>query len=585
MGQSLSREYLTRIVNDWDFYVDECFRQMKWPKQALTAYERAMFHDMAFGHPRRVICAPRGIGKTYGVTMLATWRLRRDRNRRIIIVNYNDKYAGKTLFLIREMLESLPFLQDLAPKGQDVDNRLSFNVHGASPNRQPSVSVGSINASLESMRAHSIFFDDVETKKNVITVEGRETLKAQTNEGTNIIYPASTDAVDAPEIIVTQTPKHDESIVRTFKDRGFNVFCYPLLVPAEGEPGPYILAPAAERLMQGLAPGTLLVPRFSPAEVAERRAAKHEFWREQQQAVSLGGLEERPLSLSDLIVYDFPPPPGKLPLSVSWGTSNNNGSTKLSIPCLGFGNDALHGPIFVDKEFANPFVTKAAIDPSGKGKDKTGIAIGSTLGGMVFVHLVDGLPGGVDEPTIEKLVLLLKQYRVQEVVFEKNFDTTGIYQQTLETLIHRHHAPPGDPLFPEGWTCRVEGIHSTRNKEDRIITSLQSIMGSHRLVMHPQTLRPDLREEDSFYNELQYQIANIKQTEKRDGKVVRSVLREDGKIDALAMLVTALQQFRRLEPALQRQTAIERDLDRERPITPGPRAAFAGRSDYRRVRH
>jgi len=63
------------------------------------------------------------------------------------------------------------------------------------------------------------------------------------------------------------------------------------------------------------------------------------------------------------------------------------------------------------------------------------------------------------------------------------------------------------------------------------------------------------------------------------------VLREDGKIDALAMLVTALQQFRRLEPAIQRQTAIERDMDRERPITPGPRAAFAGRSDYRRVRH
>jgi len=572
----MTREYLTRICTDWNFYIDECWRIMKWPTAALTPYERAMFNDMAFGHPRRVISAPRGIGKTYGVTMLATWRLRRDVNRRIIIVNYNDKYASKTLFLIRSMLDTLPFLRDLAPRGSDVDNRLSFNVHGAMPNRQPSVSVGSINASLESMRAHSIFFDDVETKKNVITVEGRETLRAQTNEGTNIIYPASTDSIDPPEIIATQTPKHEESIIRVFEDRGYNVFSYPLLVPGKGEPQPYRLAPAAERLIADKPAGTNLVPRFGPAEIAERRAAKLEFWREQQQAVSLGDLEDHPLSLNDLIVMDFPPPPGKLPLSVSWGTSNHNGSTRLDIPCMGFENDGLHGPVFIDKEYASPITVKAAIDPSGKGKDKTGLAIGSTLGGFVYVHCVMGLPGGVDEPTVERLVLLLKQYRVQEVVFERNFDTTGIYHQTLEAMIDRHKVEHGDAAFPDGWFCRVESVHNTRMKEERIVTSLQAIMGSHRLVMHPSTLKPDLREEDSFHNELQYQIANI--------AVERECLPLDDKIDALAMLVTALQTFRKMDPAKQRVMALQRELDELAPPTPGPRSVFTGRSDYRKRR-
>jgi hypothetical protein len=50
------------------------------------------------------------------------------------------------------------------------------------------------------------------------------------------------------------------------------------------------------------------------------------------------------------------------------------------------------------------------------------------------------------------------------------------------------------------------------------------------------------------------------------------------------MLVTALQTFRKMDPAKQRVMALQRELDELAPPTPGPRSVFTGRSDYRKRR-
>lgn len=571
-----------RLALDWDYFLTAFWEEMRLSQRALTEYERMCFRFGACGDPlvpqstrRRVVLAFRGAGKTTGITApVPCWRWYRESlvgpvRREIIISSKNDREVIKLAAFIRQALGTCTFLKHLAPSRTDVDNRTCFNIAGRAPGKQHSLTVGSIAAALEGGRAHTIIADDIETKKNAATAEGREELQRQASEFTNIIYPdAPVDdpecSLDPHEVIIIQTPKHDDSICVKFHRKGFVVRSFPLILPRANEPEPYFMDKgvlefaAKHRIHEG---SSLAAKRFPDGckEIVERRGeGPVDFYRENQCAVDLKDKMGFPLKLADLIVTDLPPPPAKLPASMSWGTSNHNGSTRANVECIGHGGDSLYGPAIIDDKAITPTNVQAAIDPSGVGSDKLGLAIGAAVGGYIYVYGVHGLPGGFDEDNCERLALILKEHRVTSVTVETNMDGAGVFRQNLRKMIARHTVAKGDTMFPDGWTCGVAEVHNVKQKEHRIIDVLSGVMSSHRLVMDRRCLMPNMGQDDDKFNlknELQHQIANIT----RD----KHSLREDGKIDALAMLVQAFQSTQRMESAVARERDIERERQRE----------------------
>jgi hypothetical protein len=558
-----------RLHFDADYFLDCVWAEMRLPPNALTEYERMMFRFGVCGPSRRMVMGFRQIGKTTLVTgPLCLYRLRRDVNREILISSKNDREVNKLLRFVRQGL-NLTFMRDLAPDKKDLDNRTAFNVRGKAFGKQPSVSVGSIQSALEGGRANTVIGDDIETKENALTPDGRERLHRQMDEFTNIIYTNADmgeyNPVDPNEIVFCQTPKHEDSIASKLKKEGFAVRSYPLALPRDGEPEPFYMDPGITAYAQahGIKPGESLAPLRFPTtgkEFLERRAkGKHEFYREQQCVVYLLDKLGYPLKLSDLIVMELSPPPAKLPASVTYGISNHNGSTASNISTIGVGQEQLYRPAFIDEKVVSPTRVHASIDPSGIGKDKMGVAIGADVGGFIYVYRVEGLPGGFDEASCENIVLLLKQYRVRTVFIETNMDTAGIFRQNMAKMISRHVVATGDASFPDGWSCKIEGVHNTVRKEHRIIDVLDAVMTPHRLVMDPCCLRAKIVGQDDdieLKNELQHQIANIT----RD----KGCLREDGKIDALAMLVESFKSALRPETTKARERALDREAKKQR---------------------
>jgi hypothetical protein len=193
--------------------------------------------------------------------------------------------------------------------------------------------------------------------------------------------------------------------------------------------------------------------------------------------------------------------------------------------------------------------TRAAIDPAGRGDDRTGLAIAASLAGMVWVKAVHGLEGGASEERLTELVSLLRRHNVREALLETNNDVYGAYQSMLQNIIQKHVLKPNqDPLYPKGWNCSIKTIHSTMMKETRIIQTLEPIISGHRLVIDPSCLQP---EEDEMENELQFQLTRICNE--------RNCLREDGKIDALQMVVGSLVNSTKRDPFSAAGKARERD--------------------------
>jgi hypothetical protein len=264
--------------------------------------------------------------------------------------------------------------------------------------------------------------------------------------------------------------------------------------------------------------------------------------------MNLGQTNRYPLRLKDLIVHQVDT--FKAPVSVSWGTKDHNGSTRCAIPSLGLGDDGMYGPVMIDNHWSEyEGQTRAAIDPAGRGDDKTGLAIASALAGMVWVKAVHGLVGGASEERLTEIVKLLRKHNAKEVLLETNNDVYGAYQSMLQTVIQKHILKPNqDPMYPKGWNCTIKTLHSTSMKETRIIQTLEPVISGHRLVIDPSCLQP---EEDEMENELQFQLTRICNE--------RNCLREDGKIDALQMVVGSLMNSTRRDPFHASNRTRERD--------------------------
>ena len=156
-----------------------------------------------------------------------------------------------------------------------------------------------------------------------------------------------------------------------------------------------------------------------------------------------------------------------------------------------------------------------AIDISGKGADETGYACAAMKNGFVYITAFGGLKSGYQEETLEALARIAKENNVTRIIMESNFGG-GMGSQLLRPILNRIHA------------CPIEDIHHSKQKELRIIDTLEPIMNRHRLVIDKQAIVEDYRRNEKTPDySLIYQMAHITRE--------RQSLSHDDRLDALAM--------------------------------------------------
>ena len=126
-----------------------------------------------------------------------------------------------------------------------------------------------------------------------------------------------------------------------------------------------------------------------------------------------------------------------------------------------------------------------------------------------------GLSGGYTEVNLTKIATMARDAKVNMIIVESNFGD-GMFTQLLKPIVQRYYP------------VTIEEVNHTKQKELRIIDTLEPVMNQHRLVVSPQLVRKDFDTKDPNY-QLFYQMTRLTKD--------RGSLRNDDRLDALSIAV------------------------------------------------
>ena len=230
---------------------------------------------------------------------------------------------------------------------------------------------------------------------------------------------------------------------------------------------------------------------------------------------SLSDGDKYPLKLSDLIVYscDRDTAPEKIVYGIFRPLTD--------LPNVGLAGDRFYAPedTVGRTEYSGSVL---AIDPSGRGSDETAYAIVKMLNGFLYVVDAGGIEGGYSGKTLQHLTDLAKLHKVNSVLIESNFGD-GMFTELMKPYI--------DKTYP----VTLEEVRHSKQKEARIIDTLEPVMNQHRLVIDPKVIQKDydsvqhMPPEKAAKYMLTYQMTRITKA--------RGALAHDDRLDVLAMAV------------------------------------------------
>jgi hypothetical protein len=180
----------------------------------------------------------------------------------------------------------------------------------------------------------------------------------------------------------------------------------------------------------------------------------------------------------------------------------------------GFSTDRLYSPSFISNNRSEYSYRVMAIDPSGRGADETGVAIGFTLGGRIHFKKITGIQGGYDIEVLDQLVQMCIDHRVDYLVIESNFGD-GAFAKMLEPILYRRSP-----------NTKLDEVRAKGRKEIRIISTLEPLLNQRRIVIDKRVLDDDLKAD--AVNSFTHQLTRITQEP--------NSLRHDDRIDAVEML-------------------------------------------------
>ena len=179
----------------------------------------------------------------------------------------------------------------------------------------------------------------------------------------------------------------------------------------------------------------------------------------------------------------------------------------------GMAGDGLYKPMYKSTDFEDYLITTLHVDPSGRGKDETGVVIASaTKSGYICVHEMLGLDGGYSEEALAKIAKLADRYKVKLIRVEANFGD-GMFTTLMTPIVKRIC----------GTHCGIEEFKVSGAKEQRILDIIEPAIATQRLIMDPRTMSD---------KENQIQITRL--------TARRGALKHDDRIDALAQCCSIL---------------------------------------------
>lgn len=506
-------EATPETVQDFKHFLRYTWGHLRLPTPTPMQYHIADF--LQEKHPRLVLQALRGIGKTWITGAFVAWRLLRNPNEKVLIVSQSGGHSEAIAGFIKKLIHTLPILEHLKARTDQRDSATVFDVNGCNVTVQPSVKALGITSQLQGNRATLLISDDVEGQQNSATEVRRAQLKSATAE-----YEAILQTDDESQIIVLGTPQSSESIYKGFREDGYVTRIFPARYPEDTSVYEGCLAPYIEQALYR-DPNLSNQPidsRFTDEDLTRRetRYGRSGFKLQFQLDTTLSDAERYPLKLHDLIVADLETHSAPIGLTYSSRPEDRDND----IPNIGFTGDGFYRSPIVPQAYEEYDGVYMGIDPAGRGTDELGYCVIGHLQGKLFLLDAGGLRGGYAEENLIKLSTIAKEYEVSKIYIENNFGD-GMFNTVLKPILYT--------IYP----CQLEEVRANIQKELRIIDTLEPVLNQHRLIVDRSLVLRDIEEALSEPTKLPYSLFFQMSHITRE----RNALVHDDRLDVVAMVV------------------------------------------------
>ena len=501
------------VLNDFRLFVIYTWEYLGLPKP--TRMQLYIADYLQEQHSRMVLQALRGIGKTWITAAYVCWRLLRNPNEKVLIISQSGTHAENIAVFIKRLIRGMEILQHLQARGDQRDTTVSFDVNGASDTVQPSVKALGITSQLQGNRATLIISDDVEGQQNSATEQMRMKLKQATAE-----YEAILQTDGDSQILILGTPQSAESIYKGFREDGYYTRIFPARYPDDASVYEGCLAPYIVEDMNrdSSVIGQPIDSRFTDEDLLRREAryGKSGFKLQFMLDTRLSDSERYPLKCYDLIVTDLDK--HQAHTQISYSSAPQDKINVLSN--IGFNGDGFYRPSTLGGELLKYEGVYMGIDPSGRGSDEMGYAIVAHLHGKLFLLEQEGLQGGYVTDNLIRIAMKAQEYKVNKIWIEDNFGD-GMFSSLLKPVVNS--------IYP----CGMEDVKQSKQKELRVIDTLEPVMNQHRLIIDKGLVERDIRKamtDGKISYSLFYQLTHITKD--------RGSLVHDDNIDVLALVVS-----------------------------------------------
>ncbi|HUW45165.1 MAG TPA: phage terminase large subunit [Dehalococcoidia bacterium] len=524
-------------------FATHLWHYLRLPSPTPIQYQVADY--LQTGPSRRIIMAYRGCGKSFLTAGYVLWRLRRDPDCKVLVISAAQDRADAFSVFCHDLLRNWFMVKDLFPSDTQRFSKVAFDVYGAKPDQSPSVRSSGIFGQITGSRADLIVADDVETPQSCETQLIRDKLRESIKEFDSVIKPGG-------EIVFLGTPHTQDSVYAKLETSGYTVRIWPALYPTGKKLKDYYgnrLAPKIQADLEAdrdLSGHPVDPQRFDWDELEARQMSigRSTFNLQFLLDISLSDEEKFPLKLRDLCVFRLNREQG--PNKVVWMA---NGDKALDLPSVGLHGDLFFKPAQIGDEFLEYTGVVLSIDPSGRGSDELGYAVVAYLNGNLFLLASGGLRGGYSEVNLKKLTLIAKEYKVKQILVESNLGL-GMFSELLKRYL--------GTIYP----CSIEEVRHTKQKEVRIIDTLEPVMNQHRLCVDTDVILQDLATTESYPSETRSQYQLFFQLTRITKE--KNSIRHDDRLDALAMAVQyftesmALTEKKAIDMRLSEQWDLER---------------------------
>lgn len=470
---------------------------------------------------RLVIEAFRGVGKSWITSAYVCWLLYRNPQLNILVVSASKDRSDSFSTFTKRLINEMPLLAHLKPRQGQRDSNIAFDVGPARASHAPSVKSVGITGQITGSRADVIIADDVESLNNSATQLMRERLQEVIKEFDAVLKPS-----EDSQIIYLGTPQTEMSIYNCLGERGYTIKVWPARYPSEKQLEFYGSNLAPKILNELIADSQLAgrptdPQRFSEMELAERELSygKSGFALQFMLDTNLTDADRYPLRLSDLIITNLDK--DVAPAKFLWARTSELIINDL--PNVGLAGDKYYRASYRSDDVFEYDGGVMIIDPSGRGKDETSYSVTKMLNGQIFLMASGGFMDGYGDDTLRKLAEIARDYKVNEIVIEDNFGD-GMFSKLFGAVLKK--------IYP----CTISEVKHSKQKERRIIDTLEPVMNQHRLIVDESVIRQDYdtvpkdQGERAQYYRLFYQMTRLTSE--------KGSLAQDDRLDALAMGVS-----------------------------------------------